>query len=145
MKKTLGILLALSAAVMVAACNKPATQAAVGNAVHADGHNSRNALDWAGVYEGVVPCADCPGIEHRLTLEQSGTYQLETRYLERSPAPQVVQGSFKWNDAGSIIRLDQAGSRLRFQVGENRLWMLNQAGERISGPLAEHYILNKRD
>ncbi|MFA7681162.1 MAG: copper resistance protein NlpE [Pigmentiphaga sp.] len=144
MKKALGILLVMSAAVMVAACNKPTTQAETSSAVP-DGHTSRNALDWAGVYEGVVPCADCPGIEHRLTLEQSGGYQLETRYLERSPAPQIVQGSFTWNEAGSTIRLDQAGSRLRFQVGENRLWMLNQAGERISGPLAEHYILNKRD
>src|SRR5690606_254893 len=86
MKKALGILLVMSAAVMVAACNKPTTQAETSSAVP-DGHTSRNALDWAGVYEGVVPCADCPGIEHRLTLEQSGGYQLETRYLERSPAP----------------------------------------------------------
>src|SRR5690606_9515171 len=102
-------------------------------------------VDWAGVYEGVIPCADCPGIEHRLTLEPSGTYQLVTRYLERSPAPRRVKGRFTWNEAGSTIQLDQASYGLRFQVGENRLWMLDPAGERISGPLAEHFILNKRN
>ena len=33
-----------------------------------DQHNSRNSLDWNGVYKGVLPCADCEGIETVITL-----------------------------------------------------------------------------
>ena len=66
-------------------------------------HDSRNALDWAGVYEGVLPCADCPGIETRLTLQRDGRYELSTRYIDRPPAPQTVRGQFQWNAAGNTI------------------------------------------
>ena len=41
-----------------------------GRAVPDPAHNSRNSLDWAGIYEGVLPCADCPGIQTRLTLSR---------------------------------------------------------------------------
>ena len=34
--------------------------ASVPRAQPADMHNSRNSLDWAGTYEGVLACADCP-------------------------------------------------------------------------------------
>ena len=44
-----------------------------------DIHNSRNSLDWAGTYEGVLPCADCPGTKTRLTLNQDGSYRLVTQ------------------------------------------------------------------
>ena len=27
-----------------------------------DSHNSENSLDWLGVYEGTIPCADCEGV-----------------------------------------------------------------------------------
>ncbi|MDE5451088.1 copper resistance protein NlpE N-terminal domain-containing protein, partial [Elizabethkingia meningoseptica] len=33
-----------------------------------DSHNAQNSLDWAGTYEGTVPCADCPGIKTTITL-----------------------------------------------------------------------------
>ncbi|HSH50375.1 MAG TPA: copper resistance protein NlpE N-terminal domain-containing protein, partial [Bacteroidales bacterium] len=28
-----------------------------------DMHTSEISLDWQGTYKGVLPCADCPGIE----------------------------------------------------------------------------------
>ena len=27
-----------------------------------DSHTSKNALDWNGIYQGTLPCADCEGI-----------------------------------------------------------------------------------
>jgi uncharacterized lipoprotein NlpE involved in copper resistance len=91
-------------------------------------HNSRNALDWAGTYEGVTPCADCPGIKLRLTLRADGRYELSTQYLDRQPAPQTVQGRFDWNAAGNTVTLDAAGARRQFRVGEGRLLQLNADG-----------------
>ncbi|MCC6610540.1 MAG: copper resistance protein NlpE N-terminal domain-containing protein [Burkholderiales bacterium] len=91
-------------------------------------HSSRNSLDWAGVYEGVLPCADCPGIRTRLTLLNDGRYALSTQYLDRQDAPRTVSGQFSWNAAGSTIVLDAAGHGQQFRVGEGRLLQLGLDG-----------------
>ena len=36
-------------------------------------HNSMNSLDWAGKYEGTLPCADCEGIKYIVELKKDGT------------------------------------------------------------------------
>ena len=52
------------------------------------------------------------------------------------------QGRFNWNEAGNTITLD--GRRpARYFVGENRLIRLAQDGSRITGNLAEHYVMTK--
>ena len=103
-------------------------------------HNSRNAVDWAGTYEGITPCAVCPGIKLRLTLQKDGRYELSTQYLERQAAPQTARGQFSWNAAGSTITLDAAGRGQQFQVGEGRLLQLNQDGS-SPGWSATHRVL----
>lgn len=105
-------------------------------------HNARNALDWAGAYRGVLPCADCPGIETVIVLTGDGTYREKSRYLERDVAPRSEEGRFTWNAAGSVITLAGSASAQYF-VGENRLIRLAGDGSRITGPLAEHYVLTK--
>src|SRR5690606_27528761 len=45
------------------------------------GDNSRNALDWEGVYVGTVPCADCAGIRTRIELDRDGGYSRSLVYL----------------------------------------------------------------
>ena len=91
-------------------------------------HNSRNAVDWAGTYEGVTPCADCPGIRMQLTLTPDGRFELGTQYLERQVAPQTASGHFSWNAAGNTITLEGAGRGQQFRVGEGRLLQLDRDG-----------------
>jgi uncharacterized lipoprotein NlpE involved in copper resistance len=93
-----------------------------------DTHTSRNALDWTGSYEGVLPCADCPGIQTRLVLHADGRFELERQYLERQVAPQTASGRFNWNAAGNTITLDAAGWGQQFRVGEGRLLQLDRDG-----------------
>ncbi len=93
-----------------------------------DMHNSRSSLDWAGSYEGVLPCADCPGIKTRLVLQSDGQFELSTQYLDRQVAPQTASGRFTWDGAGSTITLDAAGGGQQFRVGEGRLLQLNRDG-----------------
>ena len=93
-----------------------------------DGHNSRNSLDWAGSYEGVLPCADCPGIKTQLVLHPDGRFDLSTQYLDRQVTPQTASGRFTWNSAGGAITLDAAGWGQQFRVGEGRLLQLNRDG-----------------
>lgn len=100
----------------------PAAPAAVPDPAH----SSRNALDWAGTYEGVTPCADCPGIRLRLTLQADGRYELSTQYLDRQVVPQTVRGRFSWNAAGDTITLE--GADRQFRVGEGRLLLIDRDG-----------------
>lgn len=120
------------------AADTPPTQAAgsatTKNERPVDMHTSRNALDWAGVYEGVLPCADCPGIKTRLILARDGRYELATQYLERQAAPSVVHGSFTWHTSGNAISLDAAGGGGQFAVGEGRLVPLDASGAPVRSP-----------
>ena len=122
----------------IAACQTKKT-ASNGNTDPA--HNSRNSVDWAGTYQGTLPCADCPGIRYTITLNEDDTYVLKTRYLERGDSVFTESGSFAWDENGGEITLADRGEK--FQVGENRLFHLDMEGNRITGTLAEHYVLTK--
>jgi heat shock protein HslJ len=117
--------------VLLAACSKekgneaspsPATAAAP------DMHNSQNALDWAGIYQGVLPCVDCPGIKARLTLVNDGSYTLDSQQLKQDAQVLSVSGRFTWQPDGNTILLDSAGAGQQFAVGEGRLILLNPDG-----------------
>jgi uncharacterized lipoprotein NlpE involved in copper resistance len=108
-------------------------------------HTSQNALDWNGMYKGVVPCADCEGIETILILNADNTYLLKTSYLGKpDPATTEKTGSLTWNAEGNTITLggiENAPSQ--YFVGENKLIQLDMGGNKITGKLAEKYILTK--
>jgi heat shock protein HslJ len=109
-----------------------------------DGHSSRNALDWAGTYSGVLPCASCPGIETTVTLGQDGSFERRMAYIDESPLPAVETGRFEWDEAGRSITASGDGFETqRYQVGENVLFHLDRDGKRIEGELAGHYVLLK--
>ncbi len=112
----------------------------------ADSHTSMNALSWAGTYMGTLPCADCAGIETLLTLTPARTYVLHSRYLGRQEVGDgfVHSGVFAWTgDGRNIELLGLGGGSTQFQVGENRLFTLDQAGVRIDGVLAQAYTLTR--
>jgi uncharacterized lipoprotein NlpE involved in copper resistance len=64
-------------------------------------HNSRNSLDWAGTYEGVLSCADCQGTKTRLTLNSDGSYRLVTQAQGSQNAEKAVSGVFRWQPMGT--------------------------------------------
>jgi len=108
-------------------------------------HNSANSLDWAGEYKGVIPCADCEGIETSLTLNMDNSYQLSTTYLGKDATPFKQQGSFEWDAKGSVIRLlNQHDGPALYKVGENQLFQLDIEGQLITGDLANNYKLTKQ-
>src|SRR5215469_14648611 len=127
------ILLAVATVVSAAA-----EQSGVGTlrAQPADMHNSRNSLDWAGTYEGVLPCADCPGTKVRLTLNYDGSYGLVTHAQGSQNAEKSVSGVFTWQPSGNAITLDERGGRQQFSVGEGRLTVLRPEGGASQSPAA---------
>lgn len=108
------------------------------------GDTSENALDWNGQYKGMLPCADCEGIETVLTLKSTGNYTRSVVYKGKSEDRIIDTGAFSWDASGSIITLSLKDDGTQsYKVGENQLWHLDQNGERITGDLENMYILYK--
>ena len=122
------------------------TSMATGTAKTGDSHNAQNALDWAGMYKGVVPCADCEGIETVLILNSDNTYLLRTNYLGKPDAQAIEKtGSFTWKSAGNTVVLSNIeNAPNQYFVGENQVIQLDMSGNRITGGLADKYILAKQ-
>ncbi|GHV71832.1 hypothetical protein AGMMS49928_25590 [Spirochaetia bacterium] len=136
MKKTILLITAVAVSLWgIAACTS------TGKAIDA-AHNSRNSVDWPGVYRGVIPGADS-AINVEITLGEDGTYTLSYQYIDKSDEVFTSSGTFTWDDAGSVITLDVKDMPPYYQVGENRLIQLDMAGKKISGDLADMYILKK--
>ena len=104
-----------------------------------DLHNTQNSIDWEGTYFGKLPCASCPGINTLITLNADGTYEKTEEYLESKETPITTKGKFKWIKNSSQIAMGE----FRFLVGENQLIELDADGNKITGELAEDYILKK--
>lgn len=140
--KHLSIVFVLIAMLSACAHEKEVTPSKPAVASPVDSHTSRNSLDWAGVYEGVLPCADCPGIKTRLTLGSDGTFERQTQYLDRETVPRTVLGKFTWHTSGNAISLDANGSGQQYAVGEGRLILLNRDGTRPD-PQASNRVLTR--
>src|SRR5215470_14680688 len=106
----------------------------------ADMHNSRSSLDWAGTYEGVLPCADCVGTKTRLTLNRDDSYRLVTEAQGSQNARKSISGVFTWQASGNAITLDERGGRQQFSVGEGRLTLLRPE-DGASQPPAANLLL----
>ncbi len=109
-------------------------------------HNAKISLDYIGLYEGVLPCADCEGIETHLSLVDETNFVLKTNYLgKKKKLTNEVRGVYSWNDAGNTIILSGIEKAPNsYFVGENYLTQLDMEGNKIEGDLAERYVLQKK-
>lgn len=109
--------------------------------LHAQDNTAMNGL--YGLYKGTLPCADCPGINYRISLKHDSTYEESAFYVDRSDTAATGSGTFYIQDH-SILRLN--GSKFTtgiFNVQPSSLQMLDRNGNEITGELAAHYLLRK--
>lgn len=147
MKMNFFILSAFLLPVVLTGCKtqNPATSVNAGTPAEISiGDNSANALDWPGVYNGTLPCADCEGLITSVTLNKDLTYKRITVYKGKDGKRFEENGNFSWIKSGSTIMLERnTDSPGYYLVGENQLIQLDMEGSRITGELADYYILTK--
>lgn len=134
------ILPLLSIVISLVACDPVSESTATSNPDPA--HNSRVSLDWAGSYQGTLPCADCEGIATVVTLRADNSYEVRRKYLGKLDSVFYSAGQFRWNEEGGVVHLS-GESPSSFQVGENTITQLNLEDQKIEGSLADKYILHK--
>jgi uncharacterized lipoprotein NlpE involved in copper resistance len=102
--------------------------------------------DWVGIYSGIVPCADCPGIETQIALNADNTYQISQKYQDKGDDVFQMSGTFQWNADKSIITLENLNETqfpTMYKLGKGSLIQLDLNGKEITGNLAQNYVLTK--
>lgn len=109
-----------------------------------DMHTSEISLDWAGVYEGTMPCASCEGIETVVELKDDNTFTATYTYMGEDEYTVSNEGMFTWDESGQVVTLVAEEDTKQFKVGENHITLLSEDGEVNTGELAEFYVLKKK-
>ncbi len=161
MKKKLKIFSAFLLMAVFVACNGSSDHAGhdsttADHSMHStavDTSASKNAADIQGLsvenYSGILPCADCEGIETSVTLKSDSTYDLHLLYIGRKskgPGSNEFGESGKWMKHGAdIIHLTgvKDGPSMYMKT-DSSLIQLDMKGEKITGKLADKYELKKR-
>lgn len=142
-----GLVVGTMCLTMLTACNQTAdkgpTTPLQSTAAADAAHTSKNSLDWNGTYRGVLPCADCEGIDMVLSLWPDNRYSLQRRYKGKSTDIITTTGILTWNADSNSISVADDGQITQFKVTENQLIMLDMSGNQITGLLADHYKLTK--
>lgn len=97
----------------------------------------------AGLYEGVIPAADCPGIKIELMLRDNGRYTMNSEYLERDMSLSESGDYSVSGDTVSLAATDGDAFRYRFLKSGSDLRMLDADGHTIDGVLKDNYTLTK--
>ncbi|HKJ42115.1 MAG TPA: copper resistance protein NlpE N-terminal domain-containing protein [Sunxiuqinia sp.] len=100
-----------------------------------------------GIYQGVLPCADCPGIDYQLILKNDHTYSEKMIYQNRH-VPAILDSGVYSIKNDTILQLknnpESTGMR-QFVIRDSQLTMLDMNGQLIHSGFADRYILKPVD
>src|SRR5690625_1003214 len=96
-------------------------------------------------YNGVIPCADCEGILYELSLGEGQRFGESLTYIGESNRPFTETGSYTIRDDTLLVLEGKENEPAYFAIRDSVLVMLDQKKERITGSLANFYILDRKD
>ena len=144
MKTTKNIFAALTIALIVFSCSNQKHSVSSQQSFE-NHHTAENSLDWEGTYMGILPCADCEGIETWLTLNNDLSFKLVRNYLKNEDIlSDTIFGNFEWQKNNVKLQENKPnGETLFFSIEENQVRQLTNNAQKVEGELANHYILQK--
>lgn len=108
-------------------------------------HSAEISLDIEGTYTGTLPCADCPGINVEIILDADKSFTYNSTYIDRNDN-QPFEDIGEWSLKGDILTLtyDDSSTPTKFFIGEGYIQQLDGDGKKITGKLANMFILKKK-
>ena len=84
-----------------------------------------------GEFSGKLPCADCPGIETKLTLNEDGSFLLDETYLQKKDGQFNATGSYEVSADGAFFTLIEEGNDKPrvFLVEEDAAYLVEKVGD----------------
>ena len=84
-----------------------------------------------GEFSGKLPCADFPGIETKLTLNEDGSFLLDETYLEKKDGQFNAKGSYEVSEDGAFVTLKEEGNDKPrvFLVEEDAAYLVEKVGD----------------
>jgi uncharacterized lipoprotein NlpE involved in copper resistance len=115
---------------------------------HTGHHPEDESQKFRGVFYGFLPCNDCDGIKMTLSLKQNNNYLLVTQYARESSRELYEKGKYSWDEEKHLVvltpRKQAATHQFLIENGES-LIQLNSDGTRMTGKLADRYVLRRSD
>ena len=144
MKTTKKIFAALTIALIVFSCSNQKHSVSSQQSFE-NHHTAENSLDWEGTYMGILPCADCEGIETWLTLNNDLSFKLVRNYLKNEDIlSDTIFGNFEWQKNNVKLQENKTnGETIFFRIEENQVRQLTNNAQKVEGELANYYILQK--
>ncbi|MCL1943812.1 MAG: copper resistance protein NlpE [Candidatus Azobacteroides sp.] len=103
---------------------------------------TKKPLDCEGTYVGTLPTASGMGMTITITLE-NGAYIKKTEYVGKDGVFED-KGKYTLNKEENMITLDSINPPNKYLVDKNSLIQLDIEGNRITGELADQYVLQKK-
>lgn len=96
------------------------------------------------VYTGVTPCADCPGIDVKLSIKDNGKYRMTSTYQERDVEPLTERGNWSeetqdipGNPEATVLTLTSSdNNKTYFLVTQNGISQLDENMRAVNNPYA---------
>lgn len=110
-----------------------------------NGMNNLAPADWAGTYEGKLPCTDCPGIDTRILFNNDGSFTRISRKPGDSSKPYRTVGQSSWDQEKGLIILRDSGSSLTvpYRMNKKGLIMMHLGTGARPRPERSEYTLMK--
>ena len=151
MKRNLMFVAALAAAIMGSCNGKKTTQ----NETNSDSTSvadttvaaeSISLAAVAGIYEGTLPAADCPGIKTAITINADSTYQLKQDYIDRKDGHDETSGVLQVLDNNVLMLVRPSnGEHTFYKVKDaESIVMTDSLGNEPEGEMAKLYVLKRK-
>ena len=105
----------------------------------------KSSSNFSGTFSGLIPCADCPGIEVTLSFNPDSSFMESMIYQERNSS---FKDSGQWIKDGNMIEIrynqKEASPRYFLVKSDSTIAWLDGDKKEIEGPLKDHYILKKK-
>jgi len=90
-------------------------------------------------YQGITPCANCSGINMRVSIKPQRQYEIRMKYLGKDDSIYQYQGKYHYDKSSKKLKMKIGKFTKYFKVHPEYLEILNKKGKPIKSAIKEDY------